>query len=385
MGAVGAGLISVAGPVAAHARAAHDVRSATADGAPLARYVSTSGVTHDDIADLSVLRAGRGWQPGDRNSIDAEWQSAVDTVWDQVASEDPDGVFVTGDMVQGFWGVDVDHTGIFGPTRTYRQKVRAVAAAGDAYEGTLRRTYAEHHLTVYPGMGDHEMGGLDHDGFVPASHFQARALAAWTSTWSRNFARPTYYQVSLPGDVALWTIQPFHKNLRGDVVATIGRAQLRWLRTSLAQSTAEWKIVQTEIPPYASKGFAGYHTSGTTLHNAKAFYDVLADGDVDLLLGAEFHEVDALQRRGVPEIIHGGALAGGTMNYLTVDVYDDHLQVTLKRMEQITVGSTETLWTASNRHPTPAEIHVEPGATVSGAMTVTHDGATAASGDLTLR
>ena len=69
---------------------------------PRAVYVSTSGIAHGDIADVKRLRAGRGWDPGDPNSINADWRAALDTVWDQIAAEDAVGVFATGDMVQGY-------------------------------------------------------------------------------------------------------------------------------------------------------------------------------------------------------------------------------------------------------------------------------------------
>lgn len=352
------------------------------DGTPLARYVSTSGVPHIDVADVRVLRRGLGWDPGDPNGINASWRTAIDTVWNQIASESPAAVFATGDMVQGFWGVDDDHTGIFGPVDTFRHREAAVVAAGNAYEGTLRRTYAHHGLVVYPGMGDHEMGGLDHDGESPPSIFRARALSSWVSTWSRNFNRSPHYHVALPGGVELWTLKPFRQDPDGGVSSTIGRGQRRWLQHSLAASTARWKIVQSEIPPYSSPGFVGQHTSATHLLNADQVYDILARNNVDLMLSAEFHDVDALQVDGVPEIIHGGAQA--SVNYLVMDVYADHIHVTLKRMSG-TTDRTTLLWQPSAENRPAANIQITPGAVVTGDMTITHDGATAATGDLVLQ
>jgi hypothetical protein len=359
-----------------------DARVDAGDGTPLARYLSTSGVPHIDVADVRVLRRGLGWDPGDPNSINDSWRTATDTVWDQIASENPGAVFATGDMVQGFWGVDDDDTGIFGPVDTFRHREAAVEAAGNAYEGTLRRTYADHGLTVYPGMGDHEMGGLDRDGQSAPSTFRARALSSWLSTWSRNFNRAPYYHVMLPGGVELWTLRPFRRDPDGGVSATIGRDQRRWLQQSLAASTARWKIVQSEIPPYSSPGFVGQHTSGTHLLNADQVYDILARNNVDLMLCGEFHDVNALQVDGVPGIIHGGAQA--SVNYLVLDVYADHLQVTLKRMSG-TTDRTSLLWQTSARNRPAAKIEMTPGAVVAGDMTITHDGATAADGDLVLR
>jgi hypothetical protein len=157
---------------------------------PLAVYVSTSGIPHADVADVERLRAGKGWNPGDPNGTNRFWRRAIDHVWHEIAAQQPNAVFATGDMVRGYWGVDVSHTGIFGPVRTFAQRAAAVRHAGNAYEGTLRRTYARHRLTVYPSMGDHEMGGLPGSGRLRRGTFRARALRAWVSTWSRNFHRP---------------------------------------------------------------------------------------------------------------------------------------------------------------------------------------------------
>jgi Calcineurin-like phosphoesterase len=359
-----------------------DAKVDAPDATPLARYVSTSGVPHIDVANVRVLRRGVGWDPGDPNGINADWRAAIDTVWNQIASENPRAVFATGDMVQGYWGVDDDNTGIFGPVDTFLHRKAAVVAAGDAYEGTLRRTYAHHGLVVYPGMGDHEMGGLDHDGESPPSTFRARALSSWVSTWSRNFNSSPYYHVTLAGGVELWTLKPFRRDPDGGVSSTIGRGQRRWLQQSLAASNARWKIVQSEIPPYSSIGFTGQHTSATHLLNADQVYSILARNNVDLMLCAEFHDVDALQVSGVPEIIHGGAQANP--NYLVLDVYADHLQVTSKQMSG-TTDRTTLLWQPSDANRPAAAVQIAPGAVEAGHLTITHDGATAADGDLVLR
>jgi hypothetical protein len=100
------------------------------------------------------------------------------------------------------------------------------------------------------------------------------------------------------------------------------------------------------------------------------------------MLCGEFHDVNALQVDGVPGIIHGGAQA--SVNYLVLDVYADHLQVTLKRMSG-TTDRTSLLWQTSARNRPAAKIEMTPGAVVAGDMTITHDGATAADGDLVLR
>jgi hypothetical protein len=358
--------------------------SAVAAG-PLATFVSTSGITHTDIADVATLRAGLGWDPGDPNSIDDDWVAALDTVWGQIASEHPDAVFATGDMVGGFWGVDRDGTGIFGPVDTLHHKKQAVLNAGHTYEGALEAEVASHGLVMYPAMGDHEMGNFGHNGIIAADRFPAQGHGAWVRAWTDVFGHRPSYHVTLPGSVELWTLQPFLKAADGTVRAVIGRAQRRWLAASLDASTARWKIVQSEIPPYASPGFTGFNTSGTRLRNAGPVYGLLAHHGVDLLLCAEFHDVDALQRLGVPEIIHGGALGSGRVNYLTIDVYRQALRISLSRMAEATVDRTERLWMPSQVSRPAGHISVLPGASVTGHMTVSHDGVASADGELVPR
>src|SRR3954470_20410607 len=75
--------------------------SAATRGTPLATYVSTSGISHDDVANLRNLPT---WHPGDPNGINKDWRTSIDDVWDQIASEHATAVFAQGSMIQGFWG-----------------------------------------------------------------------------------------------------------------------------------------------------------------------------------------------------------------------------------------------------------------------------------------
>jgi hypothetical protein len=95
--------------------------------------------------------------------------------------------------------------------------------------------------------------------------------------------------------------------------------------------------------------------------------------------------VDALQRQHVPEIIHGDALTAARMNYLTIDVYRDVLQVEVLRMATGTADTSRLLWAPSDRFRPPWQVTMSPGATVTGHMTITHHGVAAADGELVPR
>ncbi len=209
--AVSGGLVAALALPAPPLPGAGRAAGAAAASGPLAVYVSTSGIAHNDIADVATLRAGQGWDPGDPNSIDSDWSSALDTVWSQVASVHPDAVFAQGDMVGGFWGVDPDNTGIFGPVDTFQHREQAVVNAGLAYEGHVRDEFQSHGLVAYPGMGDHEIGGFAHAGLIAADSFKAQAHGAWVKAWRETFHHRPYYHVDLPGSVELWTLAPFRR------------------------------------------------------------------------------------------------------------------------------------------------------------------------------
>jgi hypothetical protein len=100
---------------------------ATAAEVPQATFVSMPDFLNADVADE---RDRPAWRPGLPNSITGYYRRAIDIVLDEVESENPDAVFVAGDLVQGHWGSDVDDTGIFGPVDTFAQQLQAVTQAG---------------------------------------------------------------------------------------------------------------------------------------------------------------------------------------------------------------------------------------------------------------
>ena len=70
-------------------------------------------------ADIGETRASSRCEPGDPNSINDSYGLALDVVLNEVQAEAPSSVLVAGDLVEGHWGVDVENTGIFGPTGTF--------------------------------------------------------------------------------------------------------------------------------------------------------------------------------------------------------------------------------------------------------------------------
>jgi hypothetical protein len=104
-------------------------------------------------------------------------------ILDEVEAEQPDSVLVAGDLVEGRWGLDVDGTGTFGPVGTLAQKRRAALNAGNLYYGEWGRRFASRGLTVFPAVGDHEIG----DNPWQPNQAKWRMFDTFKSAWARNF------------------------------------------------------------------------------------------------------------------------------------------------------------------------------------------------------
>src|SRR6478736_1760254 len=100
--------------------------------APLYTFVAAPDFLNQDVGDVRRLPT---WRPGLSNSWTPELQESIDRFLDEIAARDPGSVLVAGDLAEGHWGRDAQHTGIFGPTGTERQRVRALRRAADFYYG----------------------------------------------------------------------------------------------------------------------------------------------------------------------------------------------------------------------------------------------------------
>ncbi|MGH8869902.1 MAG: metallophosphoesterase family protein [Actinomycetes bacterium] len=386
-------VVGVTAPAALASPAADRVAAVAAEE-PRAVYVSTSGVPHWDIADVKSIRAGRGWHTGDPNSITSSWRSSLNTVMAQIASENPDAVFHTGDQVQGRWGVDVDHTGIFGHVGTEAEKKDAVLAAGNAYYGEMKRFWSAHGFThgtnLFPAMGDHEIGdmgpGVDHVKVLPPSDFRYRAFNDWKYAWARNYtasgtkyaSRPvgaqqesTAYSVRL-GPLLLITVNPFWKWDDG-IHARIGGAQLDWLDQQIATARAngvDHVLVQSEIPVLDPNRVSGSSELLLEGRRDSAFWKTLVRDQVDVLLAAEFHDMTTYSNSATTpvQVVHGANMGSARANYLVIRVYADRLELELKQMSG-TVTDTNRLWQTSTQRP-PRGVRMNTGATTVGTMTI---------------
>jgi hypothetical protein len=361
---------------------------ATAAEVPLATFVSMPDFLNADVADV---RDRPAWRPGMPNSINGYYRRAIDIVLDEVESENPDAVFVAGDLVQGHWGSDVDDTGIFGPVDTFAQQLQAVTHAGRCYYGQWAERFTQRGLTVYPAIGDHEIG--DNPWFIGS--FKYKAFKTFKDVWAEHFTlrgdgshlfrrRPvgtnfedTAYAVKLTPTVALITVDVFCRTKTG-VHNTVSDGQIAWAEQTIGGLRAEgvkhiW--FQGHVPCYVPvRTFASSNLQMED-HEQSTFWQMLRRHEdvVDFYLNGEVHDMTCYTDGRLAQISHGSLVAQGHENYLLIQVYADRIELTLKQLTGRVLDDVHRLWGITNKRG-PLKVEFDRGTQVVGTMTVANSG-----------
>lgn len=299
-------------------------------------------------ADIGDTREVWRWKPGDPNSINAAYRASIDAILDNIQSEQPNDVFVAGDLVEGHWGEDVDQTNIFGPVKTFEQKRAAVRRAGDLYYSQWKRRFSARGLTVHTAVGDHELG--DYGKIMPvAGSYRYRMFNTFKQTYVEHFG-PRYYASRLSPEVLLISVDVFSRDEQS-IKTCLDPAQLEWLKTTLASTDAKHIIVQGHTP--VLEPVKTYHSSGIMYPGGadSDFWRAMVQGGVDYYLCGEVHDVTVLERDGIMQIAHGSLIAGGRMNYLVGRVYPDRVDLEIKRIAGTRDASAELWQTSAKRQP----------------------------------
>ena len=361
---------------------------ATAQEAPLATFVSMPDFLNADVADV---RGRAAWHPGMPNSINTSYRRAIDIVLDEVEAESPDAVFVAGDLVEGHWGLDVDNTGIFGPVDTFDHQLKAVTNAGRTYYSQWLERFAERGLTVYPAVGDHEIG----DNPWPVGEFKYKAFRTFKDVWAEHFTldangkhiyhrRPvgtpfedTAYALKLTPTIALVTVDVFAKWANG-VHNTVSDSQLKWAEQTIVDLQAEgvqhiW--FQGHVPCYVPVRLFASSNLQMENHEQSAFWQMLKrhENIVDFYLNGEVHDMTCYTDGRLAQISHGSLVAWGHENYLLIQVYIDRIELILKQFTGRVLDSVHRLWGVSNKRG-PLTIEFDRGTRVVGTMTVANSG-----------
>lgn len=367
---------------------------------PVYTFISAPDLLNADFGDL---RGYPGWRPGSPNSWNKTSDDSLNRLFREMASWQPDGIFVAGDQVRGHWDTDNARTGTFGPVGTPAERRAAIRRAGDFYYQTWRDRFGANGIdysTVYPGIGDHEIGdnpwprgSFAHDAVPLFKQIWADRLMAEDSGEQRFDDRPvgtryddTAYATYLTPELLLVTVDTFawsEKTLDLDVRG----GQLEWLRGVLAAADPDTTVmVQGHVPaltPVRSRGSSDLTLAGG---GASAFWQLLEEYDVELYLTGEVHAFTASQQvdRGTVQLAHGGLFAHGTTGYAIGRVYADG-RVTIearKMMDQATGADADRgLW--QTRNAVQAKVRFGDTSETVGTMTIEADGTLAArTGDL---
>ncbi len=361
---------------------------ATASGPVRYRFVAMPDFLNQDVGDVRTLP---GWHRGDPNSWTPQLDRSVDVVLDEVAATDPGSVLVTGDMVEGHWLQDVDRTGIFGPSRTDRQRTAMLRRAGHFYHSTYVERFRERGLELHAAVGDHDVGDNPFRG--PKWRFKRASIPVYkelfaeaythTADGARRYpSRPvgtpwadTAYAVQLSPDVLLVTVDVFHRT-RNDVRIEVVGGQLAWLEDTLRAAEAQgtrWVVVQGHTPiltPVRTR-----MSSALTLRGGSdsALWHTLEEHDVDLYLAGEVHDTSLQQQDGVTQVATGGLLYAGDSAYLTADVYDDRLLLDVREFDSSRHPWEGQLWQLG-AYRTFGHVETEPGSHSVGRAVLLDDG-----------
>ena len=353
------------------------------------RFISTPDFLNQDVADLTADGRRQFIDPATgevANSTNVEYAVALDHVIDEMASHGTDDVLVAGDLVEGRWGRDDSRSGVFGPVHTQAQRLRAWRRAAEVYYPAYRQRFADHGLTTYPALGDHEIGDDPwHTGRDAWTDFKRRHVPQFKKTYAeqmlsdaagrprftdrpRGQARHTAYAVRLDPHVLLVTVDVFER--RGsDVHLSLDDAQLRWLRQVLRRARREevpWVMVQGHTP---MTGDVRTRNSSHLVYERglrSALWRTMVDGGVDVYLSGEVHDQTVHQRDGILEVSHGSLLYRGEASYVVGQASADQLVLENHQFSG-TVGFEDRLWTTS-RQGAPGHISYPGPSVVTGTL-----------------
>jgi hypothetical protein len=368
-------------------------RAGVADTQPAAgetayRFVAAPDIFNQDIGDV---RGEPGWDEGDPNSWTPQLDAAADTVLDEIAAQQPQSLLVAGDLVEGHWGRDDLGTGIFGPTRTRAERTASLRRAGTFYHGQNRARLLRHGLDVYAAVGDHDIGDNPWAGGSERSRFKRSHIDDFRSLFARAYNttavgtrrfpdRPvgsqwedTAYATQLDPDVLLVTLDVFDRT-GGDVRAEVVGEQLAWLERTLADARRRgvpWVIVQGHVPVLTPVRIRS--SSGLSLRGGERspLWRAMEAGGVDLYLCGEVHDTSMRQAGGVTQIATGTPLFMRHASYLTADVRDDRMDLTVHEFSG-TRGHHQPIWQGSSMK-TEGDLAYPVPSSVVGTMTLTAD------------
>lgn len=365
--------------------------AAASEPEPSYRFASMPDYWNADVGDVT---ASPFYAPERPNSINDAYRAADEFILSTIQAEGVTDLYSAGDFVEGHWGIDTDATNTFGPVGTTAEMRAAVKLAGDTYYPQVMERFTSHGFTLYPALGDHEIGDNDWrlaKGGIEA--FKYRNMSLYKQTYSRHLmqvdgvhrfvkrprgqATHTAYAVRPHPEVQLVALDVFRRTST-EIVAEIDAAQLDWLKKVLwraKQDGVDWIIVQghTPIVSPVRKFASSYmiYKNGTN----SALWRVMKRYGVDVYLAGEVHDVTGHHVDGIAQISHGGLPYRGNANYLVGEISGDTMTLTSKQFSGVMDAQTGRMWQTDMTKWKPISITYTDPPVVGGQMVITKDNA----------
>lgn len=342
-------------------------------------------------ADVGNVKHSPHYRKGSPNSINDSYRRSARIVMDTFAREkNVRNVLVAGDLVEGHWGIDVDHTGTFGPTDTRKHKRKAVRNAADLYYSQWKNRFTNRGLRPLPALGDHEIGDNPWNNHSAYTKFKRHNIDVFKDAFGDAFLKKTNggfkfdsrpdgqahhsaYAVRIHPEVQLVSVDVFEPG-KNDVRLRVDDKQMEWLDTVLTKANedgVDWIIVQGHTPvigPVRTYGSSGLLYEGGA---DSEFWKMMKKHDVDMYLCGEVHDVTAHVQDGITQISHGSLFAYGRTNYMRVDLDENKARVVVNRFSGDPDWNRD-MWQTSNRR-IPKSVVYKRGTRQQGAMSFTSD------------
>lgn len=318
---------------------------------PSYTFIAAPDFLNQDVGDVSRLPT---WRRGDPNSWTPQLQTSIDVFLDEVQGQHPGSVLVAGDLVEGHWLQDIEHTGIFGRMRTSGQKVATIRRAGNFYHSRFLERFTDRGLTLHAAVGDHDIGDNPWNGPGAQQRFKRRHVGVYKDVFAKYYTRTrggahrygsrptgtpwadTAYAVQLSADLLLVSLDVFHVT-RNNVVPEVVGGQLAWLRHVLKKARArrtKWIVVQGHTPvamPVRKRASSGLSLRRGT---RSPLWRTMARYGVDLYLAGEVHNTTMRRAAGVTQITTGGLVYRGEGTYLAAKVHDDRIDLDAREFDR---------------------------------------------------
>jgi hypothetical protein len=261
------------------------------------------------------------------------WEDALGFILESIKKEDPAFVMVAGDLVMGHWG----------PTK------EEVMKWADIYYPQWTERWADHGLTVYAALGDHEIGDNPWRGrrteLVPYYKKAFREHLQMPLNGPEHMKGTAFYWVHKNALFVAVDVFEKGKSSQGDIAAGVTGKQLEWFEAVLGKYRAQVDHIVVMGHTPVLRPVRTFSSSGMLTEKGRDsdFWQTMAKYNVDLYICGEVHAVTCTQKNGIQQVAHGGLLGRTTKpNYMLVTVHADRLELEIKEIELI--NGTGRLW-----------------------------------------